>query len=414
MRAVGRLRRFWIAVLVLIVWCAGARAQPEPITLEEIAEYADMLALTPEQREIVDALHDGYAAETKRIMADVSDRFRAGYESLKEVDESERDEKELEIALGMGPIWLDAYRTFTGVEARFLGDVRSVLEDAQLAEWPRVERLRRKHAFLDQVEVAGAELDLTGVLEEPAPPGLDQVRLEYELKLDALMSRRAAHTEAIAELVATGATVRESLDMLTPEEQRRVDELNVSAIRIDLDLLDLNERYTDLFAATLAPEQAAAFRGNVEMAWYGRYVNSDNILVKIYQRVLALDSLSDEQRASITSLRDRYTEEVLAVERRRSRAEVEHLVFNKRFEIGDVKPELVDESHARLKEATNATATVIERGLARLRTPLTSTQIRDAGLTDLFESKSFTEWSRRLHAIERGERRQAAESGGPT
>jgi hypothetical protein len=63
--------------------------------------------------------------------------------------------------------------------------------------------------------------------------------------------------------------------------------------------------------------------------------------------------------------------------------------------------------------ARNHTQSIIEHGLDRVRSELTSTQTRDAGMAELFESRTFQEWAARLRRLESKEIQGSAGRDGP-
>lgn len=395
--------------LLLVVLAAGslAHAQARPLSAEEFAACTRCLSLTDRQRAELLRLHDGYQHEFRRRemeQADADAAVRAALSQLEREDRRERDE----LTRSRTALQGRASGQLRALERQLFDDVLVLLDDSQVAQWPEVQRIRRKTRYLvSGVEVPGAWVDLTGVVDDldvPATPRLDSLILEYDLKLDELLQNRETNEARTIDLHTRGLRMSRSDELITPEQQREIDDLETDRLRNGFDVLALNTRYTDRFASVLPPERVPAFRDAVEVAWSGEYARSDHELDTVYRRVLAIQTLTDEQRASITRLHERYLAEVKKADLRRARLEIEETAMSRRVKLGWAQQQDADDARARMDEMIHEYEEASVRGLARLRTELTSTQIREAGLTELFESRTYDDWCRRLQRLERRER----------
>jgi hypothetical protein len=197
----------------------------------------------------------------------------------------------------MEPIvaWLpEKQKLFT----EFMANVKGQLSEVQQERFPRLERAMRREKALADSDLAGEGLDLISLarqMEMPADamtaaqPSLDQ----YELALDAALVQRDA---AIDGLVGPLATAMEEGD---PAEgfaiQGRIMQARVG-------VRDVQDAWIEKLAAEIPAPHGTAFRERALATGYREAWQPDP-LAGFFQAVMAIPSLTDEQRSKVNATR---------------------------------------------------------------------------------------------------------------
>jgi hypothetical protein len=186
--------------------------------------------------------------------------------------------------------------------AEFMANVKGQLSEVQQDRFPKLERAMRREKALADSDLAGEGLDLISLarqMEMPADamaaaqPGLD----EYELALDAALVQRDA---AIDGLVGPLATAMEEGN---PAEgfaiQGRIMQARVG-------VRDVQDAWIEKLAVAIPAPHGAAFRERALATGYREAWQPDP-LAGFFQAVMAIPSLTDDQRSKVDAIRATWT-----------------------------------------------------------------------------------------------------------
>ncbi len=261
---------------------------------------------TDEQLELIEIAYDLYL-----------DRVRDTADTMREVQRAAFDEYR---DTGNPEIWRDLIPVVDRYEARrdeldadFLEEVRLVLDDAQRERWSRFQRDRRRMIGLtDGGLVSGDSVDLVDVVErtrlsEDARAAALPVLDRYIAEMDRLMIEIA---EARDELDKQALDAFADFDFSAQEPDfTAFNELLNGATQLSAQIRDVNQRYASLLARTIGGEEGDRIERAYLSAAYPAVFRTSSA-ERTLDAALSFDDLTDEQRESIETLRDRYFREV--------------------------------------------------------------------------------------------------------
>jgi hypothetical protein len=245
----GCFTRTLAAIALAMCFLAAPRAHAQAtfreqlmpaLTREDYKVIATRLALTKEQREAVDRLYEGYAAEHDRAAKALRLAWKEYGKTTKYVDGEFVEDPAAQAILG------EAQKKYAeqkpGLQQAFLKDLRGVLEEAQaLTQWDPIERMVRRQmmahiSWRSPVEWHRPDLVRGVMLLELPPEPLAKVQpllSEYEMLVDKPLRRM------------------ESVRGKPGEDEQRIWMEGV------IELRGLNKRFLRLITQDLPPEPAA-------------------------------------------------------------------------------------------------------------------------------------------------------------
>ncbi|MCA9300924.1 MAG: hypothetical protein KDA28_17765, partial [Phycisphaerales bacterium] len=277
------------------------------ITTREIERYSSILNLSEEQSEIAQVLFEGYMEHFQNHASKVREKMEAAREEMRNGGDRTAWE-------GVRSS-MDAFRmTSEELEAGFLSDMKAMLSSEQAAEWPRVERMRRRENTLGQGQISGERIDLIRLVHEeldleepqvqPLAPTLDQ----YEIELDRVLEQRNEAYEEVREAMQDGG-FRAFFDGGDTGEMEKLFEKGRSA---SLRVRDLNRRFARQIEGMLPADRVEAFRAEMKRQSFPQVYRPVRG-TQMIDAAMGFQDLSDEQRDAILSIRasmDRYLEGV--------------------------------------------------------------------------------------------------------
>jgi len=193
----------------------------------------------------------------------------------------------------------------------FMANVKGQLSEVQQERFPKLERAMRREKALADSDLAGEGLDLISLarqMEMPAAamataqPSLD----EYEVDLDAALRQRDS---AIDGLVGPLAAAMEEGD---PTEgfaiQGRIMQARVG-------VRDVQDTWIEKLAVVIPEPHGIAFRERALAAGYREAWQPDQ-LAGFFQTVMAIPSLTEEQRSKIEAIRATWSEQLFDLRER--------------------------------------------------------------------------------------------------
>ncbi|MDA0803229.1 MAG: hypothetical protein O2819_05675 [Planctomycetota bacterium] len=274
---------------------AGFRKAFQPDYLARDAELLnEILALEEWQKPIVEVLLDDYQtdyrageASFRNRLMDISGQLAAGGQ----------DDAMRQLLVPFQEWELEKSK----IAKRFEDDVRIQLSDDQTARWPALERALRREKILPDSVLSGEGVDLILVSKQIDLPldlrrGAEEAFLAYELQLDdGLTARDLKAGEAQADLreALIGGDTARGLSGLGKILDSRV------ALRI------VQDRHIEELTAALGAEWGATFRQAALRAAYPKAYRARTFMT-VFEQVLAIDSLTEEQLSAVLETRDQY------------------------------------------------------------------------------------------------------------
>lgn len=259
---------------------------------------ADTLKLEDWQRPILENLIEDYTAD-----------FKAGVDTaVQKMRDVAKGTKGGSAAKGLfAP--LEAWRPEKQqLYESFMANLKGLLSDVQMERWPKFERTMRRERMLNDHELDGEGVDLSAVVRQMQLPRdvADSAQASvdaYEVALDAALLEREAAIDGmmgpLSEIMENGDTTRGF------ELQSRIMQVRV-VVR------DLQDGWVERIAAALPEPHGGQFRERAMAIGYREAYQPDP-LAPFFQTVLAVQSLTPEQRAAIEQARGKWDEELRSI-----------------------------------------------------------------------------------------------------
>jgi hypothetical protein len=271
-----------------------------PVTRRNIEEYAKRLSMSPEQREGALALHDGYKAGVKAVREEMQKAMR---DLMEKVTDSGDWSQMKDAGLVMKPLG----EKLEQLDAGLLSDIKALLTEEQAAQFPKIERMRRRDKDLKFGMLAGTRVDLVAALEalkiDPeSDPRLAEAVDAYEVELDrALVTREHAQKDE-------QERASKDTEKMMQGDMSALGEMFKRFREIERPVRDLNKSHARRIAGVLPEDARAAFEDEVRRRAFPR-VYRDSPAQKAMAAAEKFEDLTDEQRQSIADLKARFARE---------------------------------------------------------------------------------------------------------
>lgn len=272
---------------------AVAQAFDPDVWQRDIPIFVETLELEEWQRPILEMLVEDYLAS-----------FHAGVDTVRQRMVTVQSGEKPTIQSVLAPIeqWNSEKKALYG---RFLESVRSQLSPQQMQRWPALERAMRRERLLPQGELSGEGLNLGGVLRDLAAP--PEVMLAaapaleaHEIRLDAALLNRQSRMEEILPSLK---------DAMAEMDHDRGLQLQDRIMAARVQLRDAQEQGIMEIAEAMGPDWGSKFRTlAMQRAFPEAYQPST--VMRLYDAALAMSDLSDEQRTTITNLKEQFQHEL--------------------------------------------------------------------------------------------------------
>jgi hypothetical protein len=335
----GPLR--WIAALACalaatsMAFAQGVpRILPEPISSRQLSQCAEILGLSPQQRLALEAAHQEYQEEFRRLQEQEIDPFMRDAGNLGRRMRFLSNPKETEAAL-------DGYEKLLArvkaVDERLLTAMQSVLTEEQLTALPRVRQWRERERYgagitrMVQRSNPAAVIDLSEILRdlELAAPGEAEAAAIRQYESNLTTATRKLH-DLTLETFRDFFKQMEALNQDAPDPQNPgrffetmtpiLGQLFVK-VNAHLDeMAQLNRRSLRGFESVLAEDLARPLRDRFYRQGYSDAGSGDNPALLAMQKALDLSNLDATTREAVLQLRgglrattDRLTDQAATV-----------------------------------------------------------------------------------------------------
>lgn len=266
------------------------------ITRTELDTYANILALTDEQREVADLLMEGYVQQFQAKSAAARDRMQ------RLMDEA-RESRDREAWFEIGRYRQEFQTSADAMEKSFFSDLRAVLTPDQEARWTDMERTRRRERTLAQGQMSGERVDIIRIAREleltPDQSGpLADIIAQYEVDLDRALVRRNEVYASMRQQFSTGGR----------PDFSQMGDLFERAREASRQVRDVNERYSRQVLGMLPDEIRPSFEQRVREASFPQVYRASRTSQHL-AAAAAFNDLSDSQREQVTSMHAAYQRE---------------------------------------------------------------------------------------------------------
>lgn len=301
-----------IAVAVLF-WIQPARAQfgmgggdmsqyMVPVTKKTVESYAGLLGMDKEQKETALVLQEGYRSSFKQLQQTIQ-------KTNKEMTEKAQDSGDWgSFGKDMAKLGKDMADKMEKLETGFFDDVKSLLNDKQKEQWPRVERTRRRDKDLRMSFMAGQSVDLVkmlqavGVKPDSSPELAEQVD-RYEVEID-----KALKAFEVWGKDQQAKQVKAAEDGGMPDFSKIQDTLKEMA-GMAKGMRDTNRQYAKAIQPLLPQDKQAKFDLEIKKKSFPR-VYKESYPTMAIAAALKFTDLDADQKEAVGTLDSGYTREL--------------------------------------------------------------------------------------------------------
>jgi len=275
----------------------GGGGMETPVTKTEVERYAKLLAFTPEQSEAAKMLLEGLDASFKP-------KADAARKLMEDTREEFRETRDPGVWQSMGEKMGKMREERAAAEKQFMEDVKSLLTPAQSAEWPRVERDRRRDRTMRQGLMSGERADLIRLVEqlklsEEATKAVAPVLGTYETDLDLALVKRNELTER-----ATGQATR-LRDAFMGGDMTEVNKLFEELREASTKVRDTNRRYAKQIEGVLTGEEQTKFATEFRRESYPQIYRTTRHGTRVLDAAAAFE-LDATAKSSLAALKAEY------------------------------------------------------------------------------------------------------------
>ncbi len=292
----------------------------QDFTRRDLVIFKEALELDESQRVIVAALFEDYQDSFTMGLQEMRDEFQGLTQQL-QTNDLERIMTLIFVPLEKWGPEKEQLRT------QFMENVKTLLTEDQLAQWPALERQLLREKTLSQGQFSGERTNLLNMvrdmhLEEPVLMSIQPLLLEYGMELDRVLRHR-------------NSIMSSTRGPLIKALQQNDGELGVEVIdrqiKARLAVRNTNDRYAELIADALPAEIGREFLRRVMARSYPRAYSNTSV-ERILKAAIEIPELEADVRRDVRDLYavyaaglDRFNEDV-----RRSLRESEPAIARER------------------------------------------------------------------------------------
>jgi len=288
----------------------GMEGMSPTITRRSIDTYTKILGLDKEQKEAALNLYEGYKKDFEGAREKVRADMAAAQEKMADTADMRGMQREM----------MKNVKSFMekseALENAFVSDLKVVLTEKQLANWPKVERSRRREKHMRQPFVSGANVDMVRVVERVKATPLDKDELasmldRYEVDMDK-------HTQAMA--IIEKEMAEKSFD---PDADMMDMNRWVTIVKAPYEtakgMRETNKEYARKLAPLLDDASRKRFEDEFKMRAYPRVYKPMHVL-KMMDEAEKLPGLDAAKKAEIGTIRANLLRDAVGVNERWAKA----------------------------------------------------------------------------------------------
>jgi hypothetical protein len=271
------------------------------VSTQDLEKYTAMLSLDETQRDAAKVLLEAYQQEFAAAAKAARTKFDNAREEARESgDFSVMRDIQTE---------MEAFRkTSATMESGFLSDLKATLTEQQASKWPKLERMRRRERTIGRGLMSGERVDVIRLVDELklSPEELaavEPILEQYEQDLDReLAARNEVYDEAQGR----------ARELMQGGDQAEIEKLFSKGRDAATRVREVNRRYARQVEAQLPEDKKAAFAEEVKRASFPQIYRA-SYAQRVVDAAGAIEGLSEEQKASIASLKESFTRDLGAI-----------------------------------------------------------------------------------------------------
>ncbi len=266
-----------------------------------LKQYAEMLGLSADQKRAADELLIAYQTEFRDAVTRLEEIYQA-------INEEVQDSGDWEIYQQAIPSAMVKFMKKTeGLNNTFLGDLKTILDNQQLARFDAVERLHRRKASIKMGLDGLQRIDLvdtvTGMRLDPgAATGSAATLEQYSIEMDReLVSRDKmfrGFIDEMAKFMEEGNSPEQEPEFM----QKWMKDVTESGQRLE----SVNAKYIPIVRSSLPEQVQAEYDTQIKLAKYPS-IYKRSYAARVFDAAEKLPDLDASQKEALKTIKDTHT-----------------------------------------------------------------------------------------------------------
>lgn len=276
------------------------------ISKRSLDDYARILSLTPEQKESLKTLHEGYVAQHAEAQKEIGKAMAAIQEKFQDTQDPKVFQKDMQKEMTR------IQEKIEKLEKGFLEDAKALLTPQQAESWPRIERHRRRENGLRFQFMAGQGVDLVKVvdslkLDDKAMATLADPINRYEMEMDRALQAMEKWGKDMQEKYKDFEPDFSKMQELMELGQKMMKEMGgyAKAMR------DVNRQYARTIEPLLPEGVRAKFQDEFNRRAHPR-IYREAWVTKAMTAALGFEDATDDQKKQIAELKSDYLRDAVS------------------------------------------------------------------------------------------------------
>jgi Spy/CpxP family protein refolding chaperone len=278
------------------------------ISRRSLEDYAKILGLDDDQKDVAKTLLDGYRDAHRAAIDEMQAKMEAVQEKIRDTKDWSLYQTEMpKVGMEFG----DKIKT---LEKTLMEDVKGILTPAQLEKWGRVEAHRRRDAGLKVPFFSGAAVDLIRITDRAKLGAGNKEFAELIAAYETEMDRRLVVFEKKGEELEQEFKEPGKLADMSAQ-MKALDDLGGMA----KDIRDLNRDYSRRISGVLSEDERAKFETEFNRRSWPR-VYRESHTARQLAAAAGFSDLDASQKETVDSLKAQYTREAASLNNEWTRA----------------------------------------------------------------------------------------------
>jgi len=286
----------------------NSQAMQQTISRRGLDTYCRMLSFDKDQKEVAVALLEGHQSALSTMQKEMQDSMAGLAEKMQDGGFEEYQKEMPKVMKSMG-------EKAEGLEKGFFDDLKALCNEDQLAQWPAVERFRRRETAMRFGFVSGSAVDLISISDriKPTPTSESEYKetlSAYELEVDRIL----VNFEQIGKDAQKG--------MLEPGamfDMKRIETMMKKFYDSAVMIRDINRNYARKLDGILLESDRAKLTSEINRRSFPR-IYRDSHTQQILKTALKFEDLKPEQKEQLAAINESHAREAASINEKWAKA----------------------------------------------------------------------------------------------
>lgn len=286
----------------------NSQAMQQTISRRGLDNYCRLLSFDSDQKEAAIALLEGHQSALNTMQKEMQDSMAGLAEKMQDGGFEEYQKEMPKVMKAMT-------EKAENLEKGFFNDLKAMCSEEQLAQWPAVERLRRRETAMRFGFVSGSAVDLIAISDriKPTPTSESEYKetlSAYELEVDRiLVNFEQIGKEAQKDMFEPGAMF----------DMKRIENMMKKFYDAAVQVRDINRNYARKLDGILPDSDREKLTAEINRRSFPR-IYRDSHTQQILKTALKFDDLKPEQKEQIIAINEAHAREAATINEKWAKA----------------------------------------------------------------------------------------------